>query len=158
MKYRRREFLRTGGVAIACTCLSGLCFNRCSPFSSVSSTYLVPSEDYWIEQGQIVLDLKKTANLSSIGGAVKLEFDHPGDGTPAKIILIHADEANYLAFANRCTHNGKELDYDHSAKKLKCVSRHSEFDMNGKVLKGNAENPLKNYATDRDGDTLIIKI
>jgi Rieske Fe-S protein len=158
MRYKRREFLKAGGAAIACTCLGGLCLNSCSPFSSISNTAIAPSDSFRIENGQIVLDLEKTADLTEIGGSAKMEFLHPGDGTPSKIILVHPEDASYLAFANNCTHKGKELEYNHSSKKLKCVSGHSEFDMNGNVLKGNAEKSLKCYATERDGDTLIVRI
>ena len=110
MKCNRREFLRTGGAAIACTCLGGLCLSSCSPFSSASNTPAAPGESYQIEEGRIVLDLDKAPGLASIGGSVKLEFLHPAEGVTTKIILIHRGDSAYLAFANRCTHNGKELE------------------------------------------------
>jgi len=158
MKYNRREFLRTGGAAVACTCLGGLCLSSCSPFSSISNTAAAPEDSYRIEEGQIVIDLKKAVELTAIGGSAKLEFIHPIEGVPKKIILVHPGDTSYLAFANECSHKGKELEYDHSAKRLKCVSRHSEFDMNGNVLKGNAEKNLKRYATEREGSKLFVKI
>lgn len=158
MKYNRREFLRTGGAAIACTCLGGLCLSSCSPFSSVSNTAIAPKDSYRVEEGQIAIDLKKTAELAAIGGSTKLEFIHPIEGVIKKIILVHPGGTSYLAFANECTHNGKELEYDHSARMLKCVSRHSEFDLNGNVLKGNAKKSLMGYATEQEGNTLFVKI
>ncbi len=158
MKCNRREFLRTGGAAIACTCLGGICLSSCSPFSSVSNTAIAPKDSYRVEKGQIAVDLKKTAELAAIGGSTKLEFLHPIVGTLTKIILIHPEETSYLAFANECSHKGKELEYDHSARMLRCVSRHSEFDLSGNVLNGNAEKSLKCYATEKDGSWLFVKI
>lgn len=158
MKYNRREFLRKGSAAVACTCLGGLYLSSCSPFSSVSNTAIAPKDSFRIEEGQIVIDLQKAATLAAIGGSAKLEFVHPVEGVPKKIILVHPGDTSYLAFANECTHNGKELEYDHSTKILRCVSRHSEFDMRGNVLKGNAEKSLKGYAIEQDGNTLIVKI
>jgi nitrite reductase/ring-hydroxylating ferredoxin subunit len=158
MKCNRREFLRTGGSAIACTCLGGLCLSSCSPFSSVSNTPVAPGESYQIEEGRIVLDLDKAPGLAAIGGSVKLEFLHPAEGVPTKIILIHPEDSAYLAFANECSHKGKELEYDHSARRLRCASRHSEFDLNGNVLNGNAEKSLMGFPIERDWDTIIIKI
>ncbi len=158
MKYNRREFLRKGGTAIACSCLGGLCLSSCSPFSSVSNTAVAPEDSFWVEDGQIVLDLGKMAALSTEGGSVKLEFAHPLEGVHTKIILIHPEDTTYLTFANECSHKSRELEYDHPARILRCVSRHSEFDLNGSVLSGNAEKNLKRYATEMDGNRLFVRI
>ena len=158
MKYDRREFLRKGGAAIACTCLGSLCLSSCSPFSSVSNTAVAPEDSFRVEDGQIVLDLGKMAALSTDGGSVKLGFPHPIEGVHTKIILIHPEDTTYLTFANECSHKGRELEYDHSARMLRCVSRHSEFDLSGSVLRGNAEKSLMQYKTDLDGNRLIVKI
>lgn len=158
MKYNRREFIKKGGAALACTSLGSLCLHSCSPFGSISNTAQVPAGSYWLEAGHVVLDLKKTSDLTIVGGSVKLEFIHPDDGTPAKIILVHPENSSYLAFSNSCSHKGKELEYDHETKKLHCVSGHSGFDLSGKVLKGNAERPLKDYPIELEGDILIVRI
>jgi Rieske Fe-S protein len=92
--------------------------------------------------------------LSAIGGSVKLEFEHPEKGTLIKIILVHPE--SYLAFANSCTHRGKELEYDHSAKIFRCVSRHSKFDLKGNVLEGKADRSLKKYNTILEGTILRL--
>jgi Rieske Fe-S protein len=39
-----------------------------------------------------------------------------------------------------------------------CVSGHSEFDLGGKALEGNADAPLKSYPTELEGNTLIVRI
>jgi Rieske Fe-S protein len=158
MKCGRREFIKTGSAVLACTYLSSLCLRSCSPLSNISNTAQVPVESYRLEAGQVVLDLKKTSDLTIIGGSVKLEFNHPDVGTPTKIVLVHPENTSYLAFSNSCTHKGRELEYDHEAKKLHCMSGHSEFDLSGKVLEGNADRPLKDYPVELDGDTLIVKI
>ena len=158
MKYKRREFLKSGGAALACTCLGSLCLHSCSAFSSVSSTAQVPMGSFKLESGQVVLDLKKTSNLTILGGSAKLEFNHPDVGMPTKIVLVHPENTSYLAFSNSCTHKGKELEYDHEAKKLHCVSGHSEFDLSGKVLEGNADRPLTVYPVELDGNILIVRI
>lgn len=154
----RREFLKASGAAIASACLGGLCLHGCSPFGSVSSTALIPVGDYILEAGQVTIDLGNTPELTAKGGSVKLEFDHPEEGTPTKILLIHPEDRYYVAFANSCTHKRKELEYDHAEKELRCVSGHSAFDIKGSVLKGNAESPLKGYPTELEENTLIVKI
>ena len=158
VKCDRRKFLKASGAAIAGTCLGSLCSHSCSPFSSVSGTAQVPMGSYRIVAGRVVLDLKKTSDLTAIGGSVKLEFNHPENGMPIKIVLIHPESVSYLAFANECTHKRKELEYDHATRKMQCVSGHSEFDLNGRVLEGNAEAPLKSYPIEQEGNTLIVRI
>ncbi len=158
MKYDRREFFKRSGAAFACTCLGSLCMHSCSPFSSISETALAQSESYRIEAGRVVLDLEKTPDLRSAGGSVKLEFNHPDMGALTKIILVHPQNTSYLAFSNVCTHRGKELEYDHPHKQLECVSGHSKFDLNGRVLKGNADAPLTTFPTQLKENLLYVTI
>jgi Rieske Fe-S protein len=132
--------------------------HSCSPFSSISNTAQVPVGSFRLEAGKLVLDLKKTSDLTTVGGSVKLEFSHPDDGTLTKIVLVHPESISYLAFANKCTHKGKELEYDHETRMLHCVSGHSEFDLSGRVLKGNAESSLKCFPTELEEDTLVVGI
>jgi Rieske Fe-S protein len=118
----------------------------------------VPVDSFRLEAGQVVFDLQKTPGLTAIGGSVKLEFNHPDDGTSTRIILVHPEGVSYMAFANTCTHKGKELEYDHAARRIQCVSGHSDYDLSGLVLGGNANRPLKGYPTQIEGDTLFIKL
>lgn len=158
MMYNRREFLKSGGAAFAGTCIGGLCLQSCSPFGNVSRTASAPAESYTIESGRIKIDLEKVPDLTANGGSIKLKFNHPDHGTLTKIILIHPENSSFLAFANTCTHKGKELEYDHPARRIHCVSGHSEFNLNGKVLDGNAEKPLKGYPIKIVGNILYIEI
>jgi len=158
MKVNRRDFIKTSGAAIACTYLGSLCMHSCSPFSSFSNTAVAPGESYRIEAGQILLNLEQTPALTAPGGSVKLEFDHPDSGTRTKILILHPEDTSYLALANVCTHKGKELEYVHPDKQIECVSGHSKFDLNGRVLKGNAESPLTTYKTKLEGNLLYVII
>ncbi|NIM91490.1 MAG: Rieske 2Fe-2S domain-containing protein [Candidatus Aminicenantes bacterium] len=158
MKYSRREFLKVSGTTIACTCLGGVCLSGCSAFSGVSSTPLAPSGSYRKELGRLVVELEKIEELKRVGGSVKLSIHNPEKGEDIKIILIHPENKTYLAFSDRCTHRGKELEFVHPEKKLRCASRHSEYDLSGQVLKGNAEEPVPVYATELDGSKLIVNL
>jgi Rieske Fe-S protein len=95
--------------------------------------------------------------LLGVGGAVKLTLPD-ADGPERKVILMRPGEADYRAFANACTHNGKELNYLHAKGLLACCGRSSRFDLAGEVIHGPAEEPLPSYPVAQEGDELIIDI
>lgn len=159
MEYNRREFLKTSGATIACTCLGSLCVQGCtSPFSSTSDTPTATTWSYRIEAEQIVLDLEKTPELRAPGDSVKLEFKHSDMRRSAKILIVHPEDTSYLAFSNFCTHRGKEIEYHHPDKRLACVSGHSTFDLKGRVVEGKADDPLSTCQVGRVKNLLFVTI
>ena len=156
MKCSRREFLKVSGVSLSSACLGGICLSGCSLSGGLSKTPFAPLGSYTAEANRLVVDLEKAPELKRVGGSVKLSVDNPVKGTQEKIILVHPEDLTYKAFSNTCTHRGKELEYVHAKKRLECVSGHSEFDLEGRVLDGNAEAPLTVYPTELDGNTLTI--
>ena len=91
------------------------------------------------------------------GGAVKLTLAD-ANGSERKIILVRPAEADYRAFANSCTHNGKELNYLHAEGLLACCGRSSRFDLAGDVIQGPAEDALPSYRVWQEGGELVIEI
>ena len=66
--------------------------------------------------------------------------------------------SNYRAFADACTHNGKELAYLHAEALLACCGRSSRFDLMGGVVRRPAEDALTSYRVWEDGGELVIEI
>lgn len=58
----------------------------------------------------------------------------------------------------KCAHKREELECDHATRRMRRVSGHSEFDLNGQVWEGNADAPLKSYPIEQEGNTLIVRI
>jgi nitrite reductase/ring-hydroxylating ferredoxin subunit len=110
-----------------------------------------------LEDDQLVLTLSEVSSLEEVGGAVKLRSLQE-DGKELAIIVLHAAADDYRAFEDRCTHNGKELDYSPSQAELMCLSRGSRFDLEGEVIQGRADSPLSRYALRREGDELILDL
>jgi cytochrome b6-f complex iron-sulfur subunit len=108
-----------------------------------------------LEDGQVVLSLSEVASLDEVGGAVKLR-SHLEDGAELSILIVHPSPDEYRAFADRCTHNGKELDYLPGQAELVCISRGSRFDLEGEVIRGRADSPLLRYSLRRVGDELFL--
>jgi Rieske Fe-S protein len=80
------------------------------------------------------------------------------DGTERKLIIVRPGKADYRAFADACTHNGKELNYLYGAGLLACNGRSSQFDLAGNVIRGPAEEALLKYGLWQEGRELVIEI
>jgi len=135
------------GGAGACVCgLSGCASSKVPKADAASLQHA---------DGKLLLDLGAVPELAKAGGSVQLS----GENLPGPIIVIRPKEDEYVALSMKCTHFGRPLDYDHDSGKLRCVSfGHSEFDLDGKVLKGPAKKPLKLYAAALNGNVLEISV
>jgi nitrite reductase/ring-hydroxylating ferredoxin subunit len=95
--------------------------------------------------------------LNPAGGAVRLTVGGDGD-EGLKMVIIHLAGGEFRAFADRYTHNGKELNYLPRDGKLLCRSGKSHFDLEGNVLKGPAAGALLAYPARREGDRLVLEV
>jgi cytochrome b6-f complex iron-sulfur subunit len=112
---------------------------------------------HWTAEGeQVTIRLAGADALAPVGGAVRLE----GKGLPGRILIVHADGDEYLAFENRCTHvGGRRLDPVEGKREMRCCSvGHSTFDYAGSKLSGPAGDPLKRYPVEQRGEELIITL
>jgi nitrite reductase/ring-hydroxylating ferredoxin subunit len=153
---RRREFLKLAGATAVCACTGGVGVGGCSS-AGVPSAPLAPEGSYRRAGERVILSLTAVDELQAVGGAVRLALGDDED-SEVKILLVHPEDDVYRAFANRCTHRGKELNYLHEEKELRCRSRKARFDVEGHVIKGPAEGPLLVYPSRREGDELVIEI
>lgn len=153
MTISRREFMKLTGVTALCAC-AGVGISGCS--AGVSNAPLAPEDSYRREADRVIISLTAADELNAVGGAVRLALGD-GDGSEVKILVVHSGDDAYQAFANQCTHRGKELNYLHE-KKLQCLSRKSQFDLEGNVIKGPAESALLVYPSRREGDELVIEV
>jgi Rieske Fe-S protein len=156
MSLSRRTFIKLTGTTAVCTCIGALGASGCAG-NPTSATPSAPAGSYRVQDSRAYLALAKVRTLLGVGGAIKLTVGEV-NGAERKVIVVRPDGANYRAFADACTHNGKELDYLHYEGVLACCGRNSRFDLAGNVLHGPAEDPLLSYRTWRQGDELIIDI
>ena len=156
MSFNRREFLRLGGATLTGACLNGICLSGCGLGGGFSKTPFAPDGSFNTEGNSLVIDLARIPELNKIGGSVQLSVKHSDSETEIKLIIFYPEGSVYKAFANVCTHRGKELEYVHHKDLLQCASGHSEFDLTGRVLEGNASKPLSSYLTNLDGNTLFV--
>jgi Rieske Fe-S protein len=125
--------------------------------SATSSTPPAPEGSYRVQDGRVHLALSKVGALLGVGRTVKLALADP-NGSERKVIVVRPGEADYRAFANACTHNGKELNYLHAEGLLACCGRSSRFNLAGEVIHGPAEVALPGYPVAQAGNELVINI
>jgi Rieske Fe-S protein len=156
MTISRREFIKLTGTTVVCTCLGVTGTSGCAA-RPTSNTPCAPVGSYRIGNNTVILVLSKVEALREVGGAVKLTLNDKDD-SELKIIVVHAGDQDYRAFADRCTHNGKELNYLHAEEKLACSGLSSQFDLEGNVIRGPAEDGLFRYHLRQEDEELLIEI
>ena len=154
MTISRRRFIKLTGTTAVCTCVaSAVALSGCS--KPVSNTTPAPEGSYRRQEDKIIVSLSEIDALREVGGAVKFTLNAK-DGSELKIIVLHSGPDEYRAFADHCTHNGKELNYLHDESMLACCGLGSEFDLEGNVLEGPAEDALVAYSLRKAGEELVI--
>ena len=114
------------------------------------------SGNLWsLEENKVRVKLSQMPEPLVKGGAVYLK----GAGLSKPILLVGTGDEQYLAFENRCPHAGRKIDPIPGEEKLRCCSiGHSEFDLEGNVIKGFAKGNLKKYAVEKSNGDLLITL
>jgi nitrite reductase/ring-hydroxylating ferredoxin subunit len=157
MSITRREFMKLTGATVVCACVGGAIGTSGCTARKASDTPPAPEGSYRREGDRVIVSLSEVPDLKEEGGAVKFTLDGE-DGSELKVIVVHSEDDTCRAFADRCTHSGKELDYLHEDRKLQCLSGKAQFDLEGDVLRGPAEDALLTYPLRRAGEELVIEV
>jgi len=143
----RREF-------ISKTCLA------CASGSTVASLLTACATTHYVNG-------KVGANGISVA-TTEFEFVKKNTLYTRQFILVHHDkleypiyvfrisENEYSALWMKCTHQGSELQA--SGDHLYCPSHGSEFDKNGNVIQGPAEQNLRSFPVTQQGNTILINL
>ncbi len=112
---------------------------------------------------RIDIDLNQEEEISKlkIGWGILKRYPKVNNGIPIIIVRIGAE--HYTCFSSLCTHDscfGKNLFVQPRRSIIACECHGSEFDAanHGKVLKGPAEKPLKEFPVEFDPETKILSI
>jgi nitrite reductase/ring-hydroxylating ferredoxin subunit len=156
MELSRRAFFKLTGTTLVCSCIGALGTSGCAG-NPTSSTPPVPEGSFRVQDGRVYLALSEVGSLLGVGSAAKFTLADV-NGSERKVIIVRPGEADYRAFANACTHNGKELNYLHADRLLACCGRSSRFGLAGAVIQGPAKETLLSYPVWQEGGELIIEI
>ena len=158
MSISRREFIKLTGTTVVCACAVGaMGTSGCTAKRGISDTPSAPEGSYRREGDGVIVALSEVDDLKAIGGAVKFTL-YDEDDSELKVIVVHSGDEDYQAFADWCTHKGKELNYLHEEGKLACSGLGSQFDLAGNVVTGPAKDALLRYRLRREGEELVIEV
>jgi len=150
---KRREFIEaTAGVVI----FSYGC-SSCSAFSGVSDMEELGKDQILHNNGEVTINLGDVPKLKEKGYGMK--FKVAGPEKDIKLLLVHANDDQFYALENKCTHGGRELEYKPEDKILRCTSfGHSKFELDGDLVKGPAKDDLPIFPVTVDSDKIVITI
>lgn len=134
----RRDFMRTGTAAITAALLPG-----CASLV----TRRVPLED-----GIVRLSLRQHPELSEPRGSVRLL----PDGWEDPLYLVALDDGGFAAVSSICTHRGCTVDLGGPG--FACPCHGSQYDREGKVMRGPASRALARYPVRVNGDAMVIEV
>jgi Rieske Fe-S protein len=101
---------------------------------------------------KLSVDLDKVPKLKAIGGQITIKLLHED------VLLIRDSEKTVLAFNAHCTHKACIVKYIEKDKRIECPCHGSQYDLNGKVLKGPAPRSLQSHSVEFDGNQIIVEI
>ncbi len=108
-----------------------------------------------IQNGCVRIDLSRMPEINTSGSGVRLE----GQGLDPRLLVLHGDDGQYHAIANRCTHMGRRIDIIAGSNTIQCCSvSKSTFTYDGQPVGGAAKKPVKAYPVAKDGETLTISL
>ncbi|MBI3005323.1 MAG: ubiquinol-cytochrome c reductase iron-sulfur subunit [Ignavibacteriales bacterium] len=128
---RRQFFKRSTGFIGAASMLSAVSQIGCIPSTA-------PAMRAELSQNKIAFNTA-IPELSKVGDGVKLE----NNGLEYPILLIRKSESDFVAVSTECMHLGCQVRMQRII--LRCPCHGSAYDLEGKVLNGPTEEPLKRY-------------
>ena len=139
MPMNRRVFLTWVGVGWLASSLP-VALAACSQTNQTSS----PNTEF--QTVGSVAELDKSSQLLNKNSPV------------GSVLVVRTADTNELSAVNpTCTHAGCVVQWQGPLKKFACPCHGSEFDADGKVLKGPAKKPLKTYQAKIEGNSVLVK-
>lgn len=98
------------------------------------------------------LKLDKAQKLKKVGGSALLKIKK------REILFVRESAEVVRAIAPTCTHRKCIVEYDEKLNKIVCPCHGSQFDLDGKVLSGPAEEPLRTFEASLKGERIIFSM
>jgi cytochrome b6-f complex iron-sulfur subunit len=127
----RRNLLEFGLAAAAAIACDG-----CGLYGSRKPDAIIEPED-----DVIYLSADQSSTLLDSEASLLLQPSSRID----KIVVVNRGEGKLYAVNAICTHKGCDVVYDKDSGHLRCPCHGSEFGLDGRNIKGPADQPLKSY-------------
>lgn len=132
----RRQFLveasrPAGGLVLSLTALGSVQAQRGKSQSTNKNTGR--------QTDKLVIELDEESALNKVGGWETFET------RAGRVIIVRTSATSFSANSAVCSHQGGPIKFDAGTFQLFCSWHDSRFNIQGQVLKGPAEAPLKAY-------------
>lgn len=144
----RRNFLTWVGVGMLASNLPVL-IAACSP--SAQTTTEAETENTNTE-------VSSTQGFITLGSIAKLTEDGYLLDEKNNVIVVKKPDNTLSALNSKCTHQGCTVDWDKTAKNIGCACHGSVFAVDGKVVKGPANQPLAMYQVKEENGSILVKV
>ena len=74
------------------------------------------------------------------------------------LLVVCIEQQKWIAVWKICTHGACDVEWDEQLLAVKCPCHNSLFDLDGEVIQGPAQRPLKSYSVCRSGNTLFLSL
>jgi nitrite reductase/ring-hydroxylating ferredoxin subunit len=112
----------------------------------------IGKDAYSVNGNTVSVMLEDMTELSEVGGTAAIL----NDDEQIYVVIVRAGEDEYVVASNQCTHRGKALGYDDEEKQFVCASGKSRFRLDGSIVEGPAEHPLKIYDWHLEQGRLVV--
>ncbi len=106
------------------------------------------------KDGVVEIDVGKIPELATPGGMIAAQ----PQGSRKPLIVMRLEGERFRVLSSRCPHLGCTVRWDNEAQQLRCPCHNSRFGDDGKVLKGPAKEPLREYPNQFAGTHLQIAV
>lgn len=142
MSTTRRGFIK-GAAAGTGVATASLCAG-CSVFLKRA----VPDLQFPMGESVVRISLSEHPGLAAAHGVAHLVSQDEA----TRIVVIRGQSGGLIALSMECTHWGSDVRYRPGEDRLVCPSHGSAFDLQGAVIDGPADEPLRRYpVAERDG-------
>lgn len=100
--------------------------------------------------GRLALNLTEIPELNLDGGAVQIDTQ----ALSHSLVIVRLNVDTFAAVVPICSHLGCSVRKEGTG--FFCPCHGSEYDLDGSVVQGPAERPLKNYRAELSGDLLTV--
>ena len=147
----RREFLKISGLFAGCLTIASTPFLTGCGFPAASE---IDINAYSLDRDLVTVSLDRASQLSEVGGSAAII----NDSNQIRLIIARVAQNEFVVALNECPHREKLLGYDHSAGCFICASGKSKFRLDGSIVAGPAENPLRIYQSSLEGNRITIDL
>lgn len=159
--HTRRGFLRQAGLLVLTGTFGtalGCDSSTANDFGGSSSTgdSSAGTNGITLSGTILTIDLTQQVRLASAGGFLLVQRI---SGQSVRAALVNVDGTEIRAFTSICTHQACDINhYSTGSQRLQCPCHGSQFDLDGRAVRGPATRALTPYTVNRNGDTVTVTL